>query len=174
MPVLEDINFEIRGKDRVLVEGLNGSGKTTLLHIAAGIEKADKGVVRVGEKIKIGFFSQDNYGLDNSLSCLENVTSSGVALTNIYRQARSLGFGEKELSMKPEELSRGQQAKLAFLKLLLGQNNLIILDEPTNHLDITTIESIEKALLTYDGSILIASHDAYFLEKLRINKRVIL
>ncbi len=74
----------------------------------------------------------------------------------------------------PRELSRGQQSKLAFTKLLLANHDLLILDEPTNHLDIPTKEQLEKALQSYQGAILVASHDVYFLQQLKINTTLLI
>ncbi len=88
----------------------------------------------------------------------------------MYRRARSLGIDAASLQKMPAELSRGQQSKLAFAKLLLANHDLLILDEPTNHLDITTKEQLENALQNYAGAILVASHDVYFLQQLEIDK----
>jgi ATPase subunit of ABC transporter with duplicated ATPase domains len=168
--VLEAVSLEIRGNERLHIKGVNGSGKTTLLQIAASLVKPDEGAVIVGERIHIGYFSQDIDGLDYSLTGYENLQSTEASPTAIYREARSLGLNEADLRKRPNELSRGQQAKLGFARLLLGSNNLLILDEPTNHLDIPTRERIEAALKNYRGAILMASHDKYFADTLRISK----
>ena len=93
-------------------------------------------------------------------------------MTNIFREARSLGLTDIDLKKPVSELSRGQQAKLGFAKLLLGSHHLLILDEPTNHLDIPTREQIEGALQQYKGAILFASHDKYFAKKLQPTKEL--
>lgn len=168
--VLEDISLEIRGAEHCRVKGFNGSGKTTFLKIAMKSISPDSGEVSIGNEIKIGYFSQDIDGLDYELSGLENIQVPEISLTDIYRKARSMGLTENELQKKPKELSRGQQAKLGFIKLLLESNQLLILDEPTNHLDIPTRERIESVIREYEGAILVASHDEYFLDQIGMDK----
>lgn len=165
-------DFEIRGTERLHVQGVNGSGKTTLLKIVSGLLKPDSGEVTLGQGVRLGYFSQDIDGLDYSLSGFENLEMTDASTTAIYREARSLGLSENELRKNPNELSRGQLAKLGFAKLLLSQNQLLILDEPTNHLDIPTREKIETALQNYQGAMLVASHDKYFLQQVKINRTI--
>lgn len=165
-------DFEIRGTERLHIQGVNGSGKTTLLKMSAGLLAPDSGNIELGQNIKYGYFSQDVNGLDYELSNFENLNTTGSSPTAIYREARSLGLDEKDLRNKPGELSRGQQAKLSFAKLLLSQNHLLILDEPTNHLDLPTREKIEAALQNYQGAMLIASHDKYFLHQVGISRTI--
>ncbi len=171
-PVLMDIGLEIRGGERIQVQGQNGSGKTTILTIAAGRTLPDSGEVSYGTGISVGYFSQDVDGLDHQTNGLENLMSTEAQMTNIFREARSLGLTDNDLKKPVSELSRGQQAKLGFAKLLLGSHHLLILDEPTNHLDIPTRGQIEKALNQYHGAILFASHDKYFANKLQPTKEL--
>ena len=165
-------DIEIRGSERLHIQGENGSGKTTLLKIVSGLAKPTSGEITFGLNIKYGYFSQDVNGLDYNLTNFENLEVTGSSSTAIYREARSLGLDQNELRKKPSELSRGQQAKLSFAKLLLAPNQLLILDEPTNHLDIPTCERIEAALQDYHGAMLIASHDTYFLHKVGIHRTI--
>lgn len=167
-------DFEVRGTERLHIQGTNGSGKTTLLKIAANLLTPNIGSIEIGQNIKFGYFSQDVNGLDYSLSNFENLEITGANPTAIYREARSLGLDEDELRKKPSELSRGQQAKLSFAKLLLSQNHLLILDEPTNHLDLPTREKIEAALRNYSGAMLIASHDKYFIKSINVTQELLL
>ena len=171
-PVLENVDLEIRGGERVHVQGKNGSGKTTLLTIAAGRAQPDSGEVNYGTGISVGYFSQDVDGLDHGTTGLENLVQTEAQMTNIFREARSLGLTNLDLKKPVNELSRGQQAKLGFAKLLLASHHLLILDEPTNHLDIPTREQIESALQQYKGAILFASHDKYFAQKLQPTKEL--
>lgn len=170
--IFTDVTLEVRGKTRIRIMGANGSGKTTLLKIAAGLLEPDSGTVDRGMNVKIGYFSQDVDGLDYSQSGLVNLQSTGADSTTLYREARSLGLTEHDLAKKPAVLSRGQQAKLGFAKLLLGANHLLVLDEPTNHLDMQTREAIETALRNYEGALLIASHDTYFLRQIDIHEAI--
>lgn len=170
--VLSNVDLEVRGGERIHVQGQNGSGKTTLLTIAADRCEADSGEVIFGNGISVGYFSQDVDGLDHDTTGLENLTFTEAQMTNIFREARSLGLTDTDLKKPVSELSRGQQAKLGFAKLLLGFHHLLILDEPTNHLDIPTREQIETALGQYRGAILFASHDKYFAKKLKPTKEL--
>ncbi len=169
-PVLENVDLEIRGGERVHAQGQNGSGKTTLLTIVAGRTQPDSGEVTYGTGISVGYFSQDVDGLDHGATGLENLVQTEAQMTNIFREARSLGLTNLDLKKPVNELSRGQQAKLGFAKLLLASHHLLILDEPTNHLDIPTREQIESALQQYKGAVLFASHDKYFARKLQPSK----
>ncbi|MCB9822739.1 ABC-F family ATP-binding cassette domain-containing protein [Candidatus Nomurabacteria bacterium] len=171
-PVIDGVSLEIRGNERIQVTGSNGSGKTTLLKIVAGAEVPDGGQITIGTDVSIGYFSQDVNGLDHSRTALENLEDCITDSTALFREARSLGLSKFDLEKKTGELSRGQQAKLGFAKLLLSAHQLLILDEPTNHLDIRTKEQIENALQHYKGAILVASHDSYFVDTLNITKVV--
>jgi ATPase subunit of ABC transporter with duplicated ATPase domains len=168
--VLRQIELEIIGKDRVQVTGKNGSGKSTLLKIVSHKINADSGEIKWSEGIRIGYYSQDTEMIDMNASAYENLKNPDVDDERIYYQARKLGLVFKLLPKKTKTLSRGQQAKLAFCKLLLQNNDLLILDEPTNHMDIETKELLESALREYEGAILVASHDKYFIEQIEINK----
>lgn len=173
--VLNGVDLEIRGNERVHVTGGNGNGKTTLLKIAAGLLQPDNGDVIIGTGgtgISLGYFSQDIDGLEHNKTAIENLQITDAKATALYRETRSLGLYKDDLRRPVSELSRGQQAKLGFAKLLLGSHHILILDEPTNHLDIPTREQIEAALRHYDGAILFASHDTYFANSLKITKRL--
>ena len=171
-PVLDSVDLEIRGGERVHVQGKNGSGKTTLLTIAARQSNPDSGEVSYGTRISVGYFSQNVDGLDHHTTGLNNLVATEAQMTDIFREARSLELTDTDLKKPVSELSRGQQAKLGFAKLLLGSHHLLILDEPTNHLDIPTREQIESALLQYRGAVLFASHDKYFAQKLKPTKEL--
>lgn len=169
---LRSINLEIRGNERIHVQGPNGAGKTTLLSIVAGRLQPDSGQVDIGTNVSVGYFSQDVDGLDHHQSGLVNLQHTGAHMTDIFREARSLGLTKDDLTKPVEELSRGQQAKIGFAKLLLASHHLLILDEPTNHLDLPTREHIEEALQRYQGAVLFASHDTYFAETLQPTKEL--
>jgi len=173
-PQLVNVSLEIRGSQRVRIHGVNGSGKSTLLKIAAGRLQIEHGSVTVGTNVTFGYLSQDVDGLNHAQSAIQNLRNVCNDVMKIYREARALGLASHDLTKPVFELSRGQQAKVSFTKLLLGQFDLLVLDEPTNHLDIPTRETIEAALNTYSGAILVASHDEYFVRKMRISKTVLL
>lgn len=168
--ILKDNNFEIRGNSHIHLKGLNGSGKSTLLRLIAKQLEPSSGDITYGSDVTVGYFSQDTEGLDYAKSAIDNLSTYETNQEAVYRRARSLGIDAESLQKMPAELSRGQQSKLAFAKLLLANHDLLILDEPTNHLDIPTKEQLENALQNYAGAILVASHDVYFLQQLQIDK----
>jgi ATPase subunit of ABC transporter with duplicated ATPase domains len=171
---INELSLTIFGPNRLWVKGRNGSGKSTLLKICAQIIEPTSGTVRYGEGVRVGYFSQDVYGLDMLKSGYELLSRLYVEDEKIYKTAKSMGLSIDSLHQKVGKLSRGQQAKVGFLKLLLVKYDLLILDEPTNHLDIATKESIEHALDMYTGALIVASHDEYFINRLSINREVAL
>ncbi|HSW81252.1 MAG TPA: ABC-F family ATP-binding cassette domain-containing protein [Candidatus Saccharimonas sp.] len=168
--VLQGVSLEIRGHERIRIAGKNGAGKTTLLKIAAGLLQPNSGDVKLGQQVNCGYFSQDSDGLDYKKTALENLVLTLAQPEAIHRAARSLGLTNNDLKKRVPELSRGQQAKLGFAKLLLSNYHLLILDEPTNHLDIATREHIELALSQYKGAVLFTSHDDYFADAVHPTK----
>lgn len=174
--VLVDINFEIRGKEHVLLFGKNGSGKSTLLKIIANILNPDSGEIKIGENINIGYFSQEHETLNLEKSVLEEFVDTEKIL--IPKDPRAiLGsflFKGNDVFKKISDLSLGERVRLIFAKLTNQENQVLLLDEPTNHLDIQSREVIEKALIDYKGAIIVVSHDRYFLDKIGINKKLIL
>lgn len=167
--IIRDLSFEVRGTERWHVQGLNGSGKSTLLNILGGRLEPDGGELRKADGLHIGYFSQDTTELTNDHTALETLAATEASSTDIHRQAISMGLSEKDLRKRTNELSRGQQAKLLFTKLLLDKHDLLILDEPTNHLDIATKERLEAALNNYSGALIVASHDRYFIKAIKID-----
>jgi len=169
--IFSDISFSLRGTERVWVVGKNGSGKSTLLKIVVGQLQPDSGEVKFGTHIKTGYFSQTT-SLDLDSTGIIELQSTGVDQTLCYTTASYLHLTESDLRKKIGQLSTGQLAKLEFAKLLLSDNQLIVMDEPTNHLEIETREDIEEALQEYKGSVLVASHDRYFIERIGVDKIV--
>src|SRR3990167_5156840 len=139
--VFTDVSFTVQGKEHLWVSGKNGSGKSTLLKIMTGNIVPDSGKVELG-----------------------------ATTTEAFRYGAYMKINPEDLRRKVNELSRGQRTKLEFIKLLMEDNDLLILDEPTNHLEIDTREQIERALREYQGAIIVASHDRYFLKNIGIDK----
>lgn len=171
---LRDISLEVVGSEHVWLAGPNGSGKSTLLNILAKKSEPDKGEVKWGAGVRVGYFSQDLSGINLKDTGLAELSRTEAKLEDCYKQAKSLGLRPQELQKPMSELSRGLIVKLAFTKLLLEQNHILILDEPTNHLEITTREEIEASLNEYRGAIFVASHDRYFLESIGIDREITL
>lgn len=170
--VFTDTSLLVRGGERWHVSGLNGSGKSTLLSILSGTISPDSGEVKRAEDLSIGYYSQELKNSNQDISGLDLFSSTTATKTEIIRCAASMGLSPKDLAKKFSELSRGQQAKLAFTELLLANHDVIILDEPTNHLDIATKERLEDALNDYQGALVVASHDKYFVNKVGLNKSI--
>lgn len=152
--------------------GVNSSVKTTLLKLINGDIEPNNGEIKLRPQVKVGYFSQDAYGLGYQKTGFENLQSIDVSDQAIHQQSKNLDLKIDDLKCPLSEFTRGQLAKIGFIKLLLANTNLLILDEPANHLDIPTKEHIEEALANYEGAVIVASHDRYFLDKLRISQTI--
>ncbi|HEY3314272.1 MAG TPA: ABC-F family ATP-binding cassette domain-containing protein [Bacillota bacterium] len=156
----------VRG-DRVALIGKNGTGKTTLLKIAMGMIEPTAGQAVWGGGVEVGYFSQDLDDLDDAKTVLDEIMGCGDFLPG---QARSyLGrflFRGEEVHKLVGTLSGGERSRLYLAKLVLGRANALVLDEPTNHLDLESKEVLEEALKDYPGTIVVVSHDRYFIDRL--------
>ncbi len=165
-PVFQSANGLIRRGEKVGLVGPNGSGKTTLLKVLAGLLTQDKGEVRYGSKVSKSYYSQQHEDLHPEYEVLEEI----VKTTQLgEKEGRAyLGkflFSGDDVFKKVATLSGGEKSRLALLKLFLKGANLLFLDEPTNHLDIPSKEVLEKALIDYQGTVVLVSHDRYFLDQ---------
>lgn len=162
-------NLLIERGDRVAFLGPNGSGKSTLLRLMMGMESAEEGIVQLGKHNVIpGYFEQNQAeALDLEKTVMETIHDEVPTWKN--EEVRTLLgrflFSGETVFKKVEALSGGEKARLALAKMLLRPANLLILDEPTNHLDIPAKEMLEDALKDYDGTIIIVSHDRYFISQ---------
>ncbi len=166
--LFKDLSFELERGDRLGIVGPNGTGKTTLLKIIVGKEKADQGEVRIGRNIRLGYYDQHLAELNPENSIMEEMWSINSRIKD--EELRSfLGrflFSGKDVFAPVKDLSGGEQARVLLAKLILAKVNFLILDEPTNHLDLKSRGILEEALSKYDGTILVVSHDRYFLDKI--------
>lgn len=166
--VLEQIRFDLYRGDKVALIGRNGSGKTTLLKALIGELVPLSGEIKIGIKVEVAYFDQELKNLNDELTVLQSIwerdplAESGTMRSYLAR----FGFTGDEPLNKVSSLSGGEKTKLSLALLLYHPANFIILDEPTNHLDIDSREALEEALLKYDGTCLIVSHDRYFLDKI--------
>ena len=163
--VLDHISLLIRKGDGVALIGENGAGKTTLLQILVG-EMEAAGRVKIGSRVKIGYFSQQHEGLDPSKTILDEICCTyGLDEETARNYLGAFLFHGDDVLRLIGALSGGEQARVAFLKLMLTGANFLVLDEPTNHLDIPAREAVEEALMAFPGTFIAVSHDRYFLDK---------
>ncbi|MBQ3132671.1 MAG: ABC-F family ATP-binding cassette domain-containing protein [Clostridia bacterium] len=166
--LFRDVTFQIRRKDRAFMLGPNGCGKSTLLKILNHELEPWFGSVREGAKVSVGYYDQTQAGLDDRKTVLEELWSAYPTMTETALRsalAAFLFFGE-DVFRQVAVLSGGERARLLLLKLMLRRDNFLLLDEPTNHLDIVSCEALEEALSGYDGTMLIVSHDRYFINRM--------
>ncbi len=167
--ILNGIDFEIERGDRIALVGVNGAGKSTLLKILVGFENADGGEFKLGHNVNLEYFAQQQSDkLDQSKTAYEEIASVAVTQTPLLLRT-ILGaflFSGDDIHKKVKVLSGGERSRLAFAKMLLNPANFIILDEPTNHIDAQTKEILQGALMDYEGTLLMVSHDRHFLDAL--------
>ncbi|HSX02127.1 MAG TPA: ABC-F family ATP-binding cassette domain-containing protein [Candidatus Saccharimonadia bacterium] len=163
--VIEDVSFEIRGSQRLGILGANGAGKSTLLKLVAGQLQPSRGQVRLGQGVRLGYYSQEATEVMLGTG-LDYLRTSGASVQACYDMALSLRLSPGAVRQLCSQLSYGGLAKLRFAALLLQPVDLLVLDEPTNHLEIGVRHDLEAGLQQYGGAIVVASHDAYFLERI--------
>lgn len=166
--LFDNISFKIRKAERVFLLGPNGCGKSTLLKILAGRLQASSGKFNFGAKVKMGYYDQEMEDLNEDNTIIDEVWSVNQQLiqTEVRSALATFLFTGEDVFKKISVLSGGEKSRVAMLKLIFSEANLIILDEPTNHLDISSREILEAALADYEGTMLIVSHDRYFIDKL--------
>lgn len=166
--IFENASFEVKKGERVFLLGDNGCGKTTLLKILMGDYTQDTGSFKFGANLFTGYFDQVQEKLDLNKTALEEVWSAFPAMTetNVRNALAAFLFKGDEVFRRLSDCSGGERARVALLKLMLGKYNFLLLDEPTNHLDAYSREELENTLLNYSGTMLIVSHDRYFINKL--------
>jgi ATP-binding cassette subfamily F protein 3 len=167
LTLFSDLNFDIKRGERVALIGNNGTGKTTILKIINGIIQADSGKIKLGSKVKIGYYDQEHNVLHKDKTLFEEISDEYPNLTNtqIRNVLAAFLFTNDDVFKRIKELSGGERGRVSLAKLMLSEANFLILDEPTNHLDITSKEILESALNSYTGTVLFVSHDRYFINK---------
>ena len=166
--VLSNVSFGVRRGDKMFIVGANGSGKSTLIKLILGKLMPSSGYIEMGYNVRLGYYDQENQNLSPQNTVLEELWSAYPHLTELeVRNTLALfRFIGDDVFLRVCELSGGERARLTLSKLILMQTNLLVLDEPTNHLDIASREALEEALENYEGTVVIVSHDRYFIEKL--------
>lgn len=162
--LFQDVAVTVRQGERIALLGPNGAGKTTFLRMLLGDEPSDdpRGKVTFGSRVRLGYYDQQLGGVDAE----KTLTEEMVAMVGDVEAHNLLGdflFPYEAQYKRIADLSGGERARLALLKLTLARCNLLVLDEPTNHLDLEMIEALEAALAGFDGSVLLISHDRRFV-----------
>lgn len=169
--LIDDYNYIFLKNDRIGIIGPNGCGKSTLLRIISGIVEPDSGSMDVGQTIRMGYFSQENEYMDDSMKVIDYVKEVGEYITisdgkiTASQMLENFLFDGALQWSKIEKLSGGEKRRLYLMRILMSAPNVLILDEPTNDLDIQTLTILEDYLDRFDGIIIIVSHDRYFLDR---------
>lgn len=162
-----DLSFDLKREEKVAIIGKNGTGKTTILKIINQLLPADDGLIKLGSKVKIGYYDQEHQVLNPEKTLFDELqdTYPDMNNTKIRNVLAAFLFTNDDVFKRIKDLSGGERGRVSLAKLMLSEANLLILDEPTNHLDIVSKEILENAISNYAGTVLYVSHDRYFINK---------
>ncbi|MGW4467646.1 ABC-F family ATP-binding cassette domain-containing protein [Micromonospora sp. NPDC004704] len=169
--ILDDLTWQVGPGDRIAIVGANGAGKTTLLRLLAGVREPEKGRINTGSTVRPAFLSQELSELPNQLRVLEAVEEVARRVVLGDRElgasqlAEVFGFDDRRLWTPVGDLSGGERRRLQMLRLLAAEPNVLLFDEPTNDLDTDTLAALEDLLDSWPGTIIVASHDRYLIER---------
>lgn len=169
--LFQNLYLDIKRGEKVALIGENGRGKTTLLRIILDEVQSDTGIKILGKNVFLGYYDQEQSDLHQEKTVLDEVWDEypQLSTTEVRSALAAFLFIGEDVFKEIHTLSGGERCRINLLKLMLSKSNFLLLDEPTNHLDIISREALEDALLGYDGTVLVISHDRYFLNKV-INK----
>ena len=167
-PLLKDVTLSLLRGQRLAIVGPNGIGKTTLLRTLAGRLPPRAGLVHYGAKVTVGYYDQELGDLDPRLRVIDEVARLDplAAEGDLRDYLARFGFYEDDPFKQVDALSGGERSRLSLAKVMKQRDNLLLLDEPTNHLDVYSCEALEQALLSFDGTAVLISHDRYFLDRI--------
>jgi ATPase subunit of ABC transporter with duplicated ATPase domains len=176
LEIFTDVDLAIDRGSRVVVLGLNGAGKTTLLRILAGLDDPDTGAVKQGHGLRLGYYAQEHENLDVSRTVLENMKHAAPELneTDTRKVLGSFLFSGDDVNKPAGVLSGGEKTRLSLALLVVSSANVLLLDEPTNNLDPASREEILGALRTYEGAVVLVSHDEGAVEALEPERVLLL
>lgn len=166
--VINNFTYKLKEDDRIGIVGSNGSGKSTLLNILSGKMKADSGELKIGQTVKIGYFTQENEDFNQDIRVIDYISDYH---DNIYASKilENFLFTKDMQANFISNLSGGEKRRLRLLKVLSQNPNVLLLDEPTNDLDIETLNILEEFISDFKGPVIVVSHDRYFLDKIASN-----
>ncbi|HTX93084.1 MAG TPA: ABC-F family ATP-binding cassette domain-containing protein [Anaerolineales bacterium] len=165
-PILKGVNLLVRHGERVGLIGPNGTGKSVLLRLILGKDEPDAGEVRIGPSVRVGYYAQEHETLDQRKTLIDTLRLAGnLSEANAVALLIRYLFTYQQASQKVSELSGGERSRLQLALLVLSGANFLLLDEPTNNLDIASAEVLENALADFIGTVLVISHDRYFLDR---------
>ena len=164
--ILNDLSFLIRHGERVGLIGANGAGKSVLLRLILGKEQPTNGEIKIGPSVKVGYYAQEHETLDFNQTLIEAVRLAGnMSESNAVSFLIRYLFTYQQATQRIGSLSGGERSRLQLALLVLSGANFLLLDEPTNNLDIASAEVLENALNDFNGTVLVISHDRYFLDR---------
>lgn len=171
--LFSNLSLDLKRGEKIALIGENGRGKTTFFKILMDKIKADSGVKVLGTNVNIGYYDQEQSNLCEDKTIIDEVWDDFPELTTsqVRGALATFLFTGEDVFKTINKLSGGEKCRINLLKLMLSRSNLLLLDEPTNHLDILSREALEEAILSYDGTLIVISHDRYFLNKV-INRIV--
>jgi len=167
--VFKELNLNLYRGEKVALVGINGAGKTTLTKLIAGQLDPDQGKIALGERVAIGYYAQhqiDALNLENKIVQEIEEAADPKFRTHIRDILGIFQLSGDDIEKPIKVLSGGEKARVSLAKIMVSPVNFLLMDEPTNHLDLYSKQALERALKDYDGTLLLISHDRYFLDKL--------
>jgi len=175
LTLFENLTFDVLNGERFGITGPNGTGKSTLLRLALGQIEPSKGSIWLGKNLRVGYLDQHGDVLNPSRSVLDEALSinPGFSSEQVRNRLGAFLFTGDDVFKLCKDLSGGQRNRLMLCRLVLAEPDVLVMDEPTNHLDIASREILENALADYDGTMIVVSHDRYFLDRI-IDKLIVI